>query len=62
MRKNLIRSKEEKLRKQEAEIAKKTHEKALLEEFFSQTPQRFYKQPAIHAQIIKLDKGYLPVG
>ena len=39
--KNLIRSKEEQLRKQEAEIAKKTHEKALLEQFFSQTPKDF---------------------
>ena len=29
--KNLIRSKEEQLRKQEAEIEKKTHENALLE-------------------------------
>ena len=34
--KNRIQSKEEQLRKQEAEIAKKTHEKALLEQFFSQ--------------------------
>ena len=33
--KNLIRSKEE------AEIAKKTHGKALLEQFFSQTPKEF---------------------
>ena len=39
--KNLIRSKEEQLRKQEAEIAKKTHEKALLEQFFSQTLKDF---------------------
>ena len=39
--KNLIRSEEEQLRKQEAEIAKKTHEKALLEQFFSQTPKDF---------------------
>ena len=39
--KNLIRSEEEQLRKQEAEIAKKTHEKALLEHFFSQTPKDF---------------------
>ena len=36
---NLIRPKQ--LRKQEAEIAKKTHGKALLEQFFSQTPKDF---------------------
>ena len=36
--KNLIRSKEEQIRKQEADIAKKTHEKALLEQPLSQTP------------------------
>ena len=36
--KNLIRSKEEEIRKQEADIAKKTHEKALLEQPLSQTP------------------------
>ena len=39
--KNLIRSKEEQLRKQAAEIAKKNQEKALLEQFFSQTPKDF---------------------
>ena len=39
--KNLIRSKEEQLRKQAAEIAKKNQEKALLEQFFSQTPKYF---------------------
>ena len=39
--KNLIQSKEEQLRKQEAEIAKKNQEKALLEQFFSQTPKDF---------------------
>ena len=38
--KNLIRSKEEQLRKQEAEIAKKNQEKALLEQL-SQTPKDF---------------------
>ena len=35
--KNPIRSKEEQIRKQEADIAKKTHEKALLEQPLSQT-------------------------
>ena len=35
---NLIRSKEDQIRKQEAEIAKKTHEIVLLEQSFSQTP------------------------
>ena len=39
--KNLIRSKEEQLRKQQAEVAKKTHGKPLLEQFFSQTPKDF---------------------
>ena len=39
--KNLIRSKEEEIRKQEADIAKKTHEKALLEQPLSQTPIDF---------------------
>ena len=39
--KNLIWSKEEQIRKQEAETAKKTHEKALLEQSFSQTPIDF---------------------
>ena len=42
--KNLIRSKEEQIRKQEADIAKKTHEKALLEQPsqpLSQTPIDF---------------------
>ena len=60
--KNLVRSKEEQLRKQEPEIAKKTHEK--LEQFFSQTPKDFTNNslhevsfagrprgPTIHAQI-----------
>ena len=36
--KNLIRSKEEQIRKQEAEIARKTHEIASLEQSFSQRP------------------------
>ena len=36
--KNLIRSKEEQIRKQEADIQKKTHEKALLEQPLSQIP------------------------
>ena len=35
---NLIRSKEEQIRKQEAEIARKTHELASLEQSFSQRP------------------------
>ena len=35
---NLIRSKEEQIRKQEAEITRKTHEIALLEQSFSQRP------------------------
>ena len=35
---NLIRSKEEQIRKQEAEIARKTHEIASLEQSFSQRP------------------------
>ena len=39
--KNPIRSKEEQIRKQEADIAKKTHEKALLEQPLSQTPIDF---------------------
>ena len=39
--KNLIRSEEEQIRKQEADIAKKTHEKALLEQPLSQTPIDF---------------------
>ena len=39
--KNLIRSKEEQIRKQEADIAKETHEKALLEQPLSQTPIGF---------------------
>ena len=60
--KNLIRSKEEQLRKQEAEIAKKTHEKALHEQFFSQTPKDFASVicgPAIHAQIHSVNKNVL---
>ena len=39
--KNLTRSKEEQIRKQGADIAKKTHEKALLEQPLSQTPIDF---------------------
>ena len=36
--KNLIRSKEQQFRKQEAEIARKTHEKVSLEKSLSQDP------------------------
>ena len=59
--KNLIRSKDEQIREQEAETARKTHEIASLEQAFSQRPidsttnslyqVTFAGPAAIHAQI-----------
>ena len=61
--KNLIRSKEEQIREQEAETARKTHEIASLEQSFSERPidstsnrlnqVTFAGPAAIHAQTIQ---------